>query len=283
MFSKLGIKISNLEFDERLKGLNFKRVDDYINTKTSIRFSCKFCNKIYKKKPKELNKLKCSCLEKSKSYKNEILNRNLFLLENYINIRTKIKHLCVSCNLEFESSPKSILNSKIGCPSCSGKIFSIDKYKSLLPNNLILLDDSYNGSNKYHKHKCLDCLNEFETKPNYILHMNTNCPVCSKSKGERIIIEFLNNNGFNYELEYTINISDKKLRFDFYLKELNTLIEYDGIQHFKPISIFGGEKSYIKQINHDKLKDKWCKYNNKKLIRIAYYQDIEDVLCKELI
>lgn len=32
-----------------------------------------------------------------------------------------------------------------------------------------------------------------------------------------------------------------ELPFDFYLPNQNLLIEYDGIQHFKPINFFGGE------------------------------------------
>jgi DNA-directed RNA polymerase subunit RPC12/RpoP/very-short-patch-repair endonuclease len=281
MYSKLGRKITNEEFD--LRSIDFNRLDDYIDSKTSIHFSCKKCNKIFNKKPKELKKLKCSCLEKSDNYKDEISKKNIKLIDNYINIRTKVKHFCLNCNFEFHSSPKSILNSKIGCPSCSGKIFSIDKYKSLLPDNLILLDNNYNGSNKYHKHKCLDCSSEFETKPNYILHMKTNCPICNKSKGEREIIEFLNVNKFNYKTEYIVKISNRNLRFDFYLKDMETFIEYDGIQHFEPVSIFGGESSCKKQIEHDNLKDKWCLENNKKLIRIPYFENIKDVLYKELI
>lgn len=282
MFSKLGIKITNEQFDLKLENTSFIRVDNYIDSKTSIGFLCIFCKKIFKKKPKELSRLKCSCKEKSINYSKSIFNLNLQILENYINVRTKIKHLCLACNLEFISSPKSILNSKIGCPSCSGKIFSIEKYKSLLPHNLILLDVSYNGSNKHHKHKCLDCLNEFKTKPNYIIHMNTNCPICSKSKGERIIIDFLNRNGFRYELEYKVNISDKRLRFDFYLTDFNMFIEYDGIQHFEPIKIFGGEEYYRKQIEYDILKDRWCFENNKRILRIPYFENILDILCKEL-
>lgn len=282
MFSKLGRKLTNDEFDLRLKKTNFRRIDNYENSKTPIRFSCNHCNKILKKKPKEINKLRCTCLDKSEDYQKNIFNKNIILLENYKNMRTKLKHLCLNCSLVFLSSPKSILSSKIGCTSCSGKIFSIDKYKLLLPNNLILLDNIYTGSNKYHRHKCLECLNEFKTKPNYIIHMGTNCPFCNKSKGERKIVDFLNRNNLKYETEYPLKISNKILRFDFYIVNLEIFIEYDGIQHFKPVLIFGGEESYIKQIEHDRLKDKWCLENNKKLVRIAHFENIEDILNKEI-
>ena len=36
-------------------------------------------------------------------------------------------------------------------------------------------------------HKCLICNNNWNTKPNYILHMDCGCPFCSASKGEKLI------------------------------------------------------------------------------------------------
>ena len=64
------------------------------------------------------------------------------------------------------------------------------------------------------------------------------------------------------------------LPFDFYLTELNICIEYDGIQHFLPIEIWGGEETLIEQQKKDKIKNQFCKDNKIKLIRINYKQDI---------
>jgi len=63
-----------------------------------------------------------------------------------------------------------------------------------------------------------------------------------------------------------------KLNFDFYLPEYNLCIEFDGIQHFKPIKQFGGEKEYINCIKRDECKNEWCLENNIKLVRIKYDQ-----------
>ena len=65
------------------------------------------------------------------------------------------------------------------------------------------------------------------------------------------------------------------LRFDFAVfcekGSLRNLIEYDGKQHFEPIEFFGGIESYNQlKVNDDK-KEKYCKENNIKLIRIPYY------------
>lgn len=280
MWSNYGKKITNEQFDIRLSEefpfLN--REEDYINSNTSIVFSCKRCGKKYKKKPKDIKKIKCNCLEREDEYKNNIISKDIELLDNYINMRTKVKHRCLKCSNEFISSPKSVLNSLYGCPSCSGKIFSTEKYKSILPNNIKLLSSEYIGSSYIHKHQCIDCGNEFYTKPNYILHMKTNCPFCSSSKGERVISDFLNSLNIKYKREYIIKIGNKNLRFDFYLEDLDIFIEYDGIQHFKPIEIFGGEDYFKNLKENDDLKYNWCEDNNKLLIRIPYYENTLEYL-----
>lgn len=63
-----------------------------------------------------------------------------------------------------------------------------------------------------------------------------------------------------------------KLSFDFYLPELNTCIEFDGIQHFKPIREFGGKKEFKTIQERDKCKNEWCDKNQVNLIRIRYDQ-----------
>jgi hypothetical protein len=60
----------------------------------------------------------------------------------------------------------------------------------------------------------------------------------------------------------------RRLRFDFYLPEQNTLIEYDGEQHFVQRGKFGNKFDALKQ--NDIIKNNYCKDNNIKLIRIHY-------------
>jgi predicted nucleic acid-binding Zn-ribbon protein len=280
MWSKSGKKITNEQLDTRLLNNypNIKRESDYIDSKTAIKFSCTKCNRIYKKKPKEISKIKCNCTDRRMKYEESLRTKDIELLGNYVSMREKTLHKCKTCDMEFITSPKSILSSTNGCPSCSGKIFSIDKYKSMLPNNIKLLSTEYKGSHHRHKHLCTDCNTEFDTKPNYILHMNTNCPVCSKSKGEREIIEFLDLVEIKYEKEYVVKIEDKKLRFDFYIESIRTFIEYDGIQHFKPVDIFGGEEYYKKLVEYDGLKNRWCIDNEFELVRIPYDLDVFEYL-----
>jgi len=68
------------------------------------------------------------------------------------------------------------------------------------------------------------------------------------------------------------------LPFDFYLSDLNICIEYDGIQHFKPIDYFGGDTAFILLQTNDQIKNEYCIENNIKLIRIRYDENIEEKL-----
>lgn len=71
-----------------------------------------------------------------------------------------------------------------------------------------------------------------------------------------------------------------KLPFDFYIPSLNTIIEYDGEQHYKIIKKFGGFDRFVNNKIRDVVKTKYCQDNNINLIRIPYwdYNNIENIL-----
>lgn len=55
---------------------------------------------------------------------------------------------------------------------------------------------------------------------------------------------------------------------DIYFPILNIGIEYQGIQHFKPVEYFGGQTTYIKRMLLDEQKKKLCKINKCDLIEV---------------
>lgn len=109
----------------------------------------------------------------------------------------------------------------------------------------------------------------------------------SVSHGETLIAQILKENDIEFEKEKTfsncIGTGGKVLRFDFYLPEYNTLIEYDGMQHFQPVEYFGGEEKFKKQQANDDTKNVYCIENAINLIRIPYTHSDEqikkDILC----
>ena len=49
------------------------------------------------------------------------------------------------------------------------------------------------------------------------------------------------------------------------------LIEFQGIQHYQAVDIFGGEEQFQLQCKYDSLKEEYCKKNKIPLIKIPYY------------
>ena len=68
-----------------------------------------------------------------------------------------------------------------------------------------------------------------------------------------------------------------KLRYDFFLPDHNMLIEFDGEQHFTPIT-FSKSRTPEEQFkiiqDSDNLKTEYAKKNGYKLLRIRYDQDV---------
>lgn len=50
-------------------------------------------------------------------------------------------------------------------------------------------------------------------------------------------------------------------RLDIFLPALDLAIEYQGAQHFGPISLFGGEEGFVRARERDELKKKLCEEN----------------------
>ena len=77
----------------------------------------------------------------------------------------------------------------------------------------------------------------------------------------------------------------KLLRFDFFLRNFNILIEYDGEQHFKANPFWGGDKAFQALVENDRRKDVWAKENGFQLIRISFRDEdkIEEVLTSSIL
>ncbi len=108
------------------------------------------------------------------------------------------------------------------------------------------------------------------------------CSLCNESKGEVAVRIFLNKNKIKFKAQKKFSkcVDKKELPFDFYLPNYNTLIEYNGRQHYEKIDFFGGQKAFKDRKKKDRIKRKFCRDNNIKLIEIKYTQfdNIEKIL-----
>jgi len=273
------------------------------NNKVYFNLICSNCNKSHIRQStdyyKSPTKLCSECAFKNTAkertltleYVNDYLESfNLKLLSDFKNTSTHIKIEC-SCGEPFKTKFNALHNSKNKvCRKCSDKIIAkkrtmpheefLNKFNKLNLNQYELLT-KYNYSNKYMKIKHKECNRIYTIRSKSLLVSPTSCPYCKMSKGEEKISEYFKNNSIKFEVQYRFDDcrNIKPLPFDFYLIDYNILIEFDGEYHYspRPHKIF---KRYLTQRKNDLIKNKFCRENNLKLIRIPFwdYDKINKIL-----
>lgn len=133
---------------------------------------------------------------------------------------------------------------------------------------------------------CTKHNHKFSIRPDSHLGGSGGCPICRSSLGELLISNFLGKNLIQFESQKQFQnlVYKNQLIYDFYIPSKNMLIEFDGIQHYKPVKYFGGEESLEGIKERDKLKSSYAKENGFNLIRISYndMKKIEEILSKVL-
>lgn len=176
---------------------------------------------------------------------------------------------CDKCGESYQS-PINIHIRGHKCPYCAGqKVLSgKNDLATLFPD----IAAEYSKDNELpanqisaHTHKkvkwiCPNCNQEYLASPHHRTSEDrTECPYCKKqSKGERKVKAILDKYGITYkEQEWFDDLRSEAgcpLRYDFTIYKdgiwIGT-IEFDGEQHYKPIPVFGGEKRFNVQEQHD--------------------------------
>ena len=120
-----------------------------------------------------------------------------------------------------------------------------------------------------------DCGNIVEVRGQNLKRKDGNqtvsCGCYHRSIGATQILTLLTDNNINFIEEYSF-IDLPKSRYDFAIIENNQivrLIEFDGEQHFKNISKWGGLELQQKR---DKIKNEYALSHNIPLVRIPYWE-----------
>tara|TARA_R100001163_G_C5066472_1_gene204921 strand:- start:1967 stop:3334 length:1368 start_codon:yes stop_codon:yes gene_type:complete len=197
----------------------------------------------------------------------------------YIDIKSKLKIKCKKCGGEYlKNFDKYQKGEKCGlcAKNCKKTYKEVKTY--IEDKGDILISKEYENCLGKLEIKCGKCGEAFtKTLLGYKLNdiKNIHCYEFKKSMGEKMVENYLIKNSLLYEsqkkFEECRNIS--YLFFDFYVKLANGksfCIEYNGKQHYKPVSIFGGEKNFKLQIKRDKIKKLFCAKNNIPLLIIPY-------------
>lgn len=268
----------------------------YVNSITKVKILCNDCNNTFLLNPNQhllgVGCRVCANLNK-KSNKEEFVKKSKKIygdkfnydLVEYIDCKTSVKILCNDCNNIFLRPPNDHLRNK-GCFHC--KKFTTQQFvlkaKEVHGDKYSYDLSDYKRMRIKVKIFCKSCNKIFEQTPDCHLRGH-GCRCFTEYKGERKISLYLDKNHVEFtkqkmfsSLRYIL-----PLKYDFYLSELNLIIEYDGEGHYQ--AKFGSTLEQ-KQKNledcqlRDKIKDEWAKANNIPLLRIPYwdFERIEKLL-----
>ncbi|MBI5630072.1 MAG: hypothetical protein HY921_04220 [Elusimicrobia bacterium] len=204
---------------------------------------------------------------------------------NYVDSKTKV---IITCPIhgDFNQAPGNHWRLGAGCPRCAGKLTNTETFASRAKRV---------HGNKYSYEKTV-----FTTMRDRVVitckfhgdflqsaghHLQgQGCKRCRMPRGEGVIESHLKENGIDYEWQYSpVGLPAKrKLHYDFCVKINGRigLIEYHGVQHYKPISFGGDTSDYKGGLERDRVKAEYAKENNIPFLIIAHenFDQINDLL-----
>lgn len=215
-------------------------------------------------------------IEEVKSRIDKVFNKKYDTSKiKYKNLYEKITLIC-PIHGEFKSSPAHLFKGH-GCPKC-GNVGrkTTDSFKEELVK---IFGDEYTYDKLNYKNNATKVIvtckkhGDFEALPCHLVHGH-GCPHCSNSSiMERKVSEILKSDGIEFVRQKNFDWM-KRMKLDFFIPSKNIAIECQGIQHFKPIDYFGGEKAFKHQVKKDLLKKKLCEEHNIKVAYINYNEEI---------
>lgn len=272
-------------------------ISEYLGCKEKVRCKCKIDGYEWEATPKKLFEGRgCPLCGGTLKLTNEQfvsklkeVNPNIISLDSYINSRTKIRFQCKICGHIWNQNPNHVLHQGTGCPNCKHNKITKPKQQFIeelgkINQNITLLGDYVNSYTKT-SFQCKTCGNIWEATPKHILYDYQGCPRCAQSKGEKQVESFLLGGKIDYIPQYKLNsefFSQNTIKVDFYIPSKNTIIEYNGKQHYVPVD-FGDkdlqkvDEKFQKQVLRDTQLRDYCKINKIKLIEIPYTVPLKEV------
>lgn len=289
-------KLTHEQFMEKVApvlNVNIEIAGRYSGYSSKIRCICKKCGHVWDAFPSVLLRSggcpNCAGILKThEDFVDEIskIHPTINIISKYKTSKEPVQCECSVCGTRWDTSPSN-LKIRLGCPSCSRDIVSerfrkpneqfVDELKSISPT--IELLEEYKSSKEPIKCKCAVCGYIWYPIPSNLLK-GFGCLKCSQKrpKNERLVDDILTSNHIEFvpwkTFDDLFGVSGGKLSYDFYIPELRLLIEVQGEQHYRPVEIFGGEKSFLTQQEHDKRKREYAKQNNYDLVEIKYDEDV---------
>jgi len=150
---------------------------------------------------------------------------------------------------------------------------------------------NYEGFRARIEHVHNICGEAWKTTPSRFLE-GKKCPRCAESRGERRVRKYLTDHSYAFTAQSRFdncrNINPLPFDFAVHLPDRDVLIEYDGEQHYRPVSFgrdeVGTYREFVEIKRRDRIKDDYCRANGIDLIRIRYdqFDEIETILERRL-
>ena len=213
------------EFIKKAKDIHNNKYDynlvEYINSRTKIQIICNTCKNIFEQLPKgHLSGHGCRiCMINNHRLTNDIfikkskeIHNNLFdySLTVYIDVKSKVKIKCNSCNIIFEQFPNNHLDGN-GCKICSIKKITdtlsqfINKAIEIHKHDFDYILVEYINSITKVKIKCNTCKNIFEQIPSSHLQ-GAGCLDCTNKSRASNTKEFINKANLIHKDKYDYNL-----------------------------------------------------------------------------
>ncbi|OMD06708.1 hypothetical protein BJP50_31845 [Paenibacillus odorifer] len=222
-------------------------------------------------------------------------NGEYTLISDYLGalIHVSILHTC--CNNTYSVAPNNFLNGT-RCPHCATEIkrktsAQFKEEVALLVGDEYSVVGEYTSARAYIDMRHNICGGSYLVYPNNFLS-GKRCPHCVESHGETAVRRYLIEHKYAFTPQYRFNDcrNDRPLPFDFavHFPSLNVLIEYDGVQHFQPVSFGRGDDDMLLEYKsiqrRDRIKTTYCKAHGIPLIRISYeeFDRIDAILDESL-
>lgn len=291
------VKYTQEEVEKYVKSFGYELLSDYINCKEKIKLKHKECGCVfdttYDHFKGSKNREGSRCPTCNGGSKHTIENIKIYALNygwtlistEYEDSYKKLHFQCSNGHDKYISFTDFKNDEKRKCKKCLNQE-KTNEFKELAESlGYIFIEGFYENCESIFKLQCPKG-HVFDIKYTNLKYKKGVCPCCKESRGEFEIRRVLNKNNIEFIKEYKFEDCKFKasLPFDFYLPNLNICIEFDGEYHYKAIDYFGGLDKFISRKINDTIKNKYCKDNNIKLIRIPYWDlnNIEEILELEL-
>jgi very-short-patch-repair endonuclease len=280
-------RLTTEQFIEKARKVHGNKYDyslvEYKGNRYKVKIICPEHGEFWQKAQNHMRGLGCEkCASEARKNKKFLescrkahYNKYDYSLVKYNNAHEKIDIICPKHGI-FRQKAQNHMKGQ-GCPHCAGKIVStedfIQKSKEIHGDKYDYLLVEYKRNRDEVKIICPKH-GIFTQKANS--HTSGyGCPICNESKGERRIRLFLQSNNISFERQKTFsnlkNEVGRRYFYDFFIPKWNTLIEYDGEQHFMEVEHWGGKQGFENRKERDKIKNEYAKRNNISLLRIPYW------------